>query len=161
MRCVVGSFFNGLGVCELVNPLCKTFDALNGACTSCFSGYEVTGGGQCEKSKEEERDAYCAEFQEGFCVKCSNGYYFERDGKCTAADPLCATFDPMDGRCLTCFLGYEVQSGLCILKEEDARDPNCASFNPDNTCKQCSKGFVFNQDTKNCQLTNPLCKTID
>jgi len=94
-------------------------------------------------------------------MKCSNGYYFEKDGKCTAADPLCATFDQMNGHCLSCFAGYQVQSGLCVPKPEDARDPNCASFNSDNTCKQCSKGFIYNDSSKSCKQTNLLCKTVD
>lgn len=27
----------------MANPLCKTFDELNGACLSCYSGYAVSG----------------------------------------------------------------------------------------------------------------------
>lgn len=38
-------------------------------------------------------DPYCAEFSNGICLMCSTGYYFEKDGKCTAVDPLCATFN--------------------------------------------------------------------
>jgi len=45
---------------------------------------------------------------------CSTGYYFEKDGKCTAVDPLCATFNEMNGQCKSCFTGYALQSGLCV-----------------------------------------------
>ena len=118
--------------------------------------------GKCEiDTSYTVSDPFCAEFQNDMCKKCSSGYYFEKDGKCTAADPLCVTFDQMNGRCLSCFVGYKVQSGLCVPKPDDAIDPNCALFNPDNTCKQCSKGFVFSAKLQNCQLTNPLCRTIN
>ena len=42
LRCASQSFFNGLGICQLVDPLCKTFSALNGACTSCYNGYDLS-----------------------------------------------------------------------------------------------------------------------
>jgi len=49
------------------------------------------------------------------CARCSEGYYFERDGKCRAVDPLCATFNKLNGQCLTCFSGFEIKSGLCVV----------------------------------------------
>jgi hypothetical protein len=145
----------------LADSLCSEFDKLTGACTKCYPGHVLVQG-KCEVDKSYTvSDPFCAEFQNSICMKCSNGYYFEKDGKCTAADPLCATFDQMNGHCLSCFVGYQVQSGLCVPKPEDARDPNCASFNSDNTCKQCSKGFIYNDSSKSCKQTNLLCKTVD
>ena len=47
LRCASGSFFNGLGLCEIVDALCKTSNVLSGACTSCFAGYNLDIIGKC------------------------------------------------------------------------------------------------------------------
>lgn len=41
LSCAKGTFFNNVGICQTVSPLCKTFNAINGACTSCFAGYQI------------------------------------------------------------------------------------------------------------------------
>jgi len=81
LKCSSGSFFNGMGICESIDPLCKTSNALSGACTSCFSGYTV-GGSKCVVSIESVRDPLCQEFNELICFKCSFGAYFNSKGFC-------------------------------------------------------------------------------
>lgn len=36
------------------------------------------------------------------------------NGVCTSVNPLCKTYDQI-GNCVTCFNGYLVQNGQCIL----------------------------------------------
>lgn len=90
LRCATGSFFNGLGLCELVDPLCKTSNILSGACTSCFAGYELSPIGKCEKSIAPQGDPLCAEFVDSKCVKCAFGAFFNKNGLCQLADSLCS-----------------------------------------------------------------------
>ena len=70
-------------------------------------------------------DQNCAKFVSGACVLCSKGFYFGSSGKCLAADPLCNTFDQLNGRCLTCFPNFVIVDGLCV---KDARPSNCIEW---------------------------------
>ena len=43
-NCQDGFFRNIYGNCEAVNPLCKTYNLINGFCTSCYNGYTLNQG---------------------------------------------------------------------------------------------------------------------
>lgn len=52
-NCKTCSFFfyrDSKGICQQVNPLCRTFDEkdTSGACQSCYIGYELKNG-ECVK----------------------------------------------------------------------------------------------------------------
>ncbi len=43
-QCSSGFYFNqGQGLCVQLNSMCKTSDTNNGACTSCYVGYTISG----------------------------------------------------------------------------------------------------------------------
>lgn len=72
------------GKCMQANPLCKTFNLNNGACTSCYPGYEVSQN-TCEPARV---DPNCKRFQGQSCAECYKGY-FAINGNCKQANPLC------------------------------------------------------------------------
>ena len=39
VQCYAGYYVGKNGNCLQINPLCRTFNAANGACTTCYSGY--------------------------------------------------------------------------------------------------------------------------
>lgn len=157
LQCAFGSYFDSSHVCQIVDPLCATFNNTNGFCLSCYSSY-VLGNGKCLKDTNNTvNDPFCANFQNGICISCSKGYYFYTDGKCTAVSPLCKTYDSINGNCLSCFTGYSLSGYICIPSNDTTKDPNCQSF-VNNTCFKCSTGYFFNNNGI-CTLANPLCKT--
>ena len=93
-------------------------------------------------------------------MKCSIGSFFDENGVCRLVSPLCRTFNPLNGFCLTCYPAFKLESGKCIedLYFED-QDPNCARFN-EGICITCSSGFYFGNDGL-CKQANPLCETFD
>lgn len=38
------NFYNSLGICKMVSPLCKDYDKTIGLCTSCYPGYTLANG---------------------------------------------------------------------------------------------------------------------
>jgi hypothetical protein len=98
----------------------------NGKCLTCYVGFLLEEGA-CVKDEDFLSDVNCAEFVEGHCVKCSIGFYFDDDNLCQVVSPLCKAFDPSNGKCTECYVGFENVDGKCELMEVlDPRDPNCA-----------------------------------
>lgn len=82
---------------------------------------------------------------------------------CTQVNPNCKTFDNNNGWCTTCYAGYSLQSGNCVLIPitPDTGAPGdllCAVWNG-NVCTKCSVNAWFNNGV--CTQVNPLCKTFD
>lgn len=157
-------YFKGQsGLCQQVNNLCNTWDSSNGNCLTCYPGYTLSNG-QCSVSNNQNSNSNsnsnCAQYSsDQICLKCSSGYYFNANGICTVINPLCATYNVINGQCLTCYNGYSLNLGSCVLTTSSNLDSNCALFS-NNICINCSKGFIFNSQGA-CSLINPLCKTYN
>lgn len=97
------------------------------------------------------------------CLQCANRAYFNNQGVCILIDNQCNTWDRYDGFCLTCYAGYNLFNGTCILAQQNATasvaDLGCRSWNG-STCLQCSVGWVFNSNSV-CISVSDQCKTND
>lgn len=122
-KCSVGFIFNSNRVCSQVSSDCKTFVAASGLCSSCYFGFDLANG-ICVKGVNDVSsiDKNCAKFAAGICVQCSKGFYFGPQSSCLMVDPLCNTFDALNGQCLTCFPSFILSNGSCI---RDSRPSNC------------------------------------
>ena len=109
MKCSFGYFFNQDRKCTQSNPNCKTFNSDNGYCTSCFPGFEISGI-DCVRASEEELDPNCNEYNNGDCLKCSFGYYFNDFRRCTLIPVDCANFDIPNRICRQCYSGFSLDS---------------------------------------------------
>lgn len=54
------------GICTPVSPYCKTYNASNGHCTSCYSGYSLDGEGACQLAPA----SFCKSSDETGCLTC-------------------------------------------------------------------------------------------
>lgn len=50
----------------------------------------------------------------GRCRVCSDRYYFNFAWKCTNVSNLCQKYNPNNGDCTSCYLGYVLDDGKCI-----------------------------------------------
>lgn len=91
------------------------------------------------------------------CVKCSWGSFLNSKGKCQQANPLCKTFDQTNGKCLSCYPGFEVEEGNCVILRVEL-DPNCNQFEG-TKCVKCSQGAYFDNNGK-CQIKDTNCKNV-
>jgi proprotein convertase subtilisin/kexin type 5 len=70
-QCSTG-YFPLSGVCQIVNPLCRTVDK-SGNCTSCYNGYIIQSG-NCVVV-QDLTIPFCQIIGNGICQKCNQGYY--------------------------------------------------------------------------------------
>lgn len=141
--------------------MCSRTDTTNGNCLSCYSGYLLQGGRCILNNNTQPTDLLCRRWNSnGVCVECSNNAYF-RQNMCVAADPLCRTSNNQNGGCLTCYAGYNLQNGRCVVTPPDAGYQNsnqyCAIWEGTN-CRQCARNAYFNAN-RICVPNNPLCAT--
>jgi hypothetical protein len=64
-------------------------------------------------------------------LQCADRFILNGNGICSPVDPLCNSYDSISGACTTCYLGYAIQSGVCLLAS--SLDPNCRT-EINNTC---------------------------
>ncbi len=57
----------------------------------------------------------CAKWDNEKCTQCSNRSYFNSSGICAPVDATCASFNDKNGLCLSCYKGYDLQNGKCII----------------------------------------------
>lgn len=156
--CYGGFYYNqAQALCQSLNPLCKTSNLTDGTCLSCFPGYSLNAG-MCAVSFQ---DPNCQKWDsaKSACTLCSTKFFIDTFGKCRQISPLCKTFDPIVGICLSCYPGYVLANGLCMVGGAANSDVGCQVFN-NSVCQQCYKGFYLDFSGK-CRQSNPLCKTTD
>lgn len=155
--CYSGFYYNvTISKCASLNPLCKTSNLTNGNCLSCYPGYSLTGGLCGISFKDPNCQAYDANNN---CNLCANKYYLDgASGKCMPVSPLCNTFNSLTGVCLSCYQGYILQTGQCIVGSSATTDVNCKTFT-NNVCTQCYNGYFVGTGTGICTISSVLCKS--
>ena len=151
IECSKGYLLTVTKKCKLINQLCAESDPKDGSCTKCYNGYRLEHG----KCIVKLADPNCKEFVDNICKTCSNGYYLNKENRCTMFNPQCATADQTTGNCLTCYKGYLLKDGKCIMGSQDA---NCRLFE-NGQCKACNTGYFSNNGK--CTQASTLCATFD
>lgn len=112
------------------NLLCRTFNATNGYCLTCYSGYIVKNN-TCVLTTSTSSDPNCLTFAaNGQCQQCYVSF-FVSSGVCKLVNQLCKTTNYSDGSCLSCYPGYSLNQGNCAVPNlyiAQAADPYCAVF---------------------------------
>jgi hypothetical protein len=149
MTCSQRYYFNQQNVCVPVSDFCSTWSS-NGACNSCYGGY-VLSSGTCVVNTNTNYvtgNPLCQTFSGQTCIACASRSYFNVYGICTTVSAQCNTFDKASGRCLSCFSGYAISNGECVLSSSNngpVPDLGCARWDWNNKlCLQCSQRWNFN-----------------
>lgn len=126
-KCSVGYYFNRVGKCSQIPPTCARYDTVTETCQECFPGHALNAIGICVAAKT---DAGCNTFENGRCVKCSDGFYFGADGKtCKQIPATCDNFDTVFEKCLQCYPGYTTnEKGICIESKAGDINAGCNKF---------------------------------
>jgi hypothetical protein len=116
MACAPWSYFDSNHICQLVSSACRTYDASNGHCTSCYVGWALNNG-TC--SYYQAADLNCQTFINNVCTVCYGGYFYNTtSGACEVANALCRTIDN-NNKCLTCYVGYTLSGGNCTISSSN------------------------------------------
>lgn len=139
-------------MCRAVDPLCNGHDEATGACTGCYQSF-VLQNGQCIEDKDGElTDSNCASWMEGVCIRCATRTFMNDFGLCQNVNTNCNTYNPVNGRCSSCYPGFEVSNGDCV---KSLSPSSCNEFNADGTCAKCGQGSYLSQGT--CIAIDPQC----
>ena len=79
-------------------------------------------------------------------------------GSCLQVNPLCNTFDPNFGTCLSCYRGYNLVNGNCTVSSQPSSAANCRNFT-NGVCVQCSNRFFTLNGV--CTPVNDYCNTYN
>lgn len=159
--CSTRYYLDAGNICQPVNPNCNTYNTTTGGCLSCYPGFGLIEDTCLPGIVSNNFDPNCNTFNGDLCAKCSTGYFLSSSGKCQGVDPSCKSFDLSNGECLSCFAGYELSSGSCIVSKTQATIPNCNQIDlASGKCAKCSFGYFFDQQG-NCQQADPNCKSFD
>jgi hypothetical protein len=163
VQCSQRWYFNAAKVCVPVSDLCYTWNT-DGSCDSCYGGYVVSDG-KCivdNSPTPSKNNPYCSLWQGNKCLGCAQRAYFDKNGICSLVDDQCATWDKNTGECLSCYGGYDLNSGSCIKSAVNLPiDAGCSLWNSLQTiCLSCSKRWYFNSQSV-CLPVSDLCNTWD
>lgn len=117
--------------------------------------------------KGEERDPYCKVFSasnNNYCTECYKGYLAIHGG-CKEQNPLCKTIKMANGDCETCWPGFSLVQGDCVVGEQATTastksgvvDVYCIKI-VNGVCNECSNGYYYHKNDQICKQADPLCK---
>lgn len=141
-----------------MNPLCLTYNLADGRCSSCYVGY-VQFNGNCIIESFYLLNPYCSRWTSSGCAACAPWSYPNSNNVCVLVNPLCRSFNNVNGLCLSCYNGYNLNNGSC-LSGSGAVDPNCQTFT-NGTCSQCYGGYYYKRSTLSCLLNSKNCSNYD
>ena len=93
---------------------------------------------------------------EGVCLRCATRTFMNNFGLCQNVNPRCNTYNPVNGRCNSCYPGFVPKDGDCVVSESPS---SCSDFNTDGTCAKCGKGSYLSQGT--CINIDPQCASFN
>lgn len=164
LECANWFFFDSSSKCVSVSSLCKSYDVGSGKCTSCFSGFTLNEG-VCQTSEPTVvADGGCSnwDWNNQVCLACSKNWVLVGK-KCVAVSDQCLTWD-QTGDCLSCYTGYLLTNGKCLITDLTLINPpdkGCFDWNWNGQlCLTCSQRWYFNQAGE-CTPVNDLCNTND
>ena len=164
-ECSQNWFFREGTGCVPINDQCRTSNE-NGECTACYVGYTLTNGACNLAEATGPSDLGCRtwDWDTQRCLECSARWTFNQQGICVAVNDLCATFDNANGACLSCYKGFELNNGVCVLSQTEITGPTdlgCKTWDWDNqVCLECSLRWTFNEQ-RVCVPISDLCQTYD
>lgn len=86
-----------------------------------------------------------------------------KNGVCTQYNVFCKSSNRDTGACLSCYDGYSVYQGDCIIPQNNANtnnvEPNCITTKA-GVCYECAAGFFLNYKST-CQQIDTLCRTYN
>ena len=96
------------------------------------------------------------------CLECSARFFSNAQGKCVPVSDYCRTWNKDSGVCLTCYTGYVISEGQCVVNPKPfvpSANDRCQSW-IQNQCVACQNRAYF--DTNGvCQPVSDYCNTWD
>lgn len=111
-----------------VDENCDQYNSTDGSCLSCYPGFAVQWN--AAKGKKQclihlDTDPNCEiRGSQSTCAKCYSGFYYSAQNFiCMQINQLCATANSSNGNCLSCYGGYTLINGECVIAAQDVKPP--------------------------------------
>lgn len=143
----------------MVDSSCLAYAEADGACTSCYPGYTVSGRTCILSNTTATNDPFCKTYSTtDVCAECSSRYFINGFGKCQEVSTFCKTYNQNTGSCLSCYSGFALEGTTCLETTSAVTDQYCKTWQG-SVCLECSFGAFF-LSSGVCAVANPLCKTF-
>ena len=154
-------------VCIPVSDLCRDYDISNGQCTACYQGFNLNNGAcvAIDLAGVQIPDLGCRtwDWNNQVCLACSTNWVLINN-VCVPVSDQCATFNSTTGNCITCYKGYNLDQGRCIIVDLTLvvnPDKGCKDWNWDALiCLTCSDRWYINAQGV-CTPVSDLCQSAD
>jgi hypothetical protein len=165
VECSGGYIFNKNGVCCLIDLNCKIFNRAVGVCENCYTGFYADANGTCTaRAPTDPALSGCADWLDNVCQSCAAKHFKNAQGSCVPVNDQCREWNTTTGQCTSCYFGYALSNGTCVLDAgalaaQVVANPLCNNFT--NTgCVSCADRAVF--DSKGiCKAVDTQCNTWD
>ena len=153
--------------CVPVSDLCKDYNIINGQCTVCYQGFNLNNGvcAPIDLAGVKVPDVGCRtwDWQNKVCLACSTNWVLINN-VCVPVSDQCATFNSTTGNCVTCYKGYNLSQGRCVIIDLTLvvnPDKGCKDWNWDaRICLSCSDRWFMNSQGV-CVPVSDLCMKAD
>ena len=113
-------------------------------------------------------DTLCQVFDSaGACKACVWRSVFNAQKKYVEVNPQCNTFNNATGACTSCYGGYILNGGNCLVDKSEAGsgsalsgDANCRKADKGGKCQECSFRYILNAKGV-CEQISDFCNTFD
>lgn len=149
------------GKCEQRDDLCANFSQIQNKCLSCYAGYNLNSESKCVVTPIGTtgiEDINCIKIQGKECIKCADGYYLNPQKKCQQANPQCRSIS-VDGKCTSCYQGFDLKAGDCIIPSIQLVLPFCETYASNGECSKCLDRYYLQNGS--CKDVSILCGNYD
>jgi len=139
--------------CQAVPQQCLTFNPNNGNCLSCAQGFNLFSIWCLGRFTQPDPKCLIHDIN-NYCSTCQPQYY-QSQGRCVPANAQCRTFNIVGGDCTSCYSGYIVFNGDCVLL---SKQPGCLQYDFQSNCIRCAPRYFL--QALICVPVNPFCNNF-
>ena len=140
------------------NNHCIDFDSDCSTCIKCNSEYALINS-TCTKPIQN-----CKQYRKEKCIKCYNGYYFDKEGHCQKGEiENCIEYETKPNTnsrtCIKCLKGYILERTTfhCVKITDEIRPAHCKEISHINNCSLCNPGYYMTEDHQ-CEQCSAGCE---
>lgn len=141
LQCSPNFYLSASGLCRALPANCQQASS-DGNCQACVAGF-TNKAGICQKDQPVAitiPNCLNVDVANKVCLACANRFYTSGNS-CQAVSQLCETYNPQNGKCLTCKSGSTLNNGgNCIENQPQPVTIDTTATNPDPNCLKFSQG---------------------
>ncbi|XP_031505768.1 uncharacterized protein LOC116268101 [Nymphaea colorata] len=140
--------------CQPVPKECLTYNSATGDCLSCAQGFNLFQIWCLGRFNQTDPNCIIKDIN-NYCTTCQQQFY-QSQGRCFPLNTQCKTANIIGGDCLSCYSGYIVIDGACVLLSQQ---PSCLQYDFQSNCVRCAQRYFL--QSLICVPVSPLCNNYN